>query len=52
MVFGDSLTKAGRLVELQRTFWSKPEKLWTTDGLAEKLDVAPRTVRKYLRELS
>ncbi len=52
MVFGDSLTKAGRLVELQRTFWSKPEKAWTTDVLAEKIDVHPRTVRKYLKELS
>ncbi len=52
MVFGDSLTKAGRLVELQRTFWSKPEKVWTTEVLAEKIDVHPRTVRKYLKELS
>ena len=52
MVFGDSLTKAGRLVELQRTFWSNPGRVLSTDELADRIDVAPRTVRKYLAELS
>jgi len=51
MVFGDSLTKAGRLVEIQQTFWAKPEKVWTTKDLAEKFGVHPRTIRKYLEEL-
>ncbi len=51
MVFGDSLTKAGKLVELQRAFLTKPEKVWTTEELANRIDVADRTVRKYLQEL-
>ena len=35
MVFGDSLTKAGKLVEeLQRAFLTKPEKVLTTEELA------------------
>ena len=52
MVFGDSLTKAGRLVELQRTFWRNPGRVLSTEELADRIDVAPRTVRKYLKELS
>lgn len=52
MVFGDSLTKAGRLVELQLLFWRNPGSPLSTAQLADRLDVAPRTVRKYLTELS
>jgi predicted DNA-binding transcriptional regulator YafY len=52
MVFGDSLTKAGRLVELQRQFWKNPGRVLTTGELADRIDVPPRTVRKYLKELS
>ncbi len=52
LVFGDSLTKAGRLVELQLMFWRNPGTALSTARLADRLDVAPRTVRKYLTELS
>lgn len=52
MVFGDSLTKAGRLVELQLIFWRNPQTPLSTKRLADRLGVAPRTVRKYLTELS
>jgi hypothetical protein len=52
MVFGGSLTKAGRLVELQRAFWKSPGRVLSTEELANRIDVAPRTVRKYLQELS
>jgi len=38
-------------VELQRAFLTKPEKVWTTEELANRIDVADRTVRKYLQEL-
>lgn len=52
MVFADSLTKAGRLVELERLFWKNPRRGFATRRLAERLGVHPRTVRKYLDELS
>jgi len=52
MVFGDSLTKAGRLVELQLLFWRNPGSPLSTTQLAGRLGIAPRTVRKYLTELS
>lgn len=52
MVFGDSLTKAGRLVELQLLFWRNPGAPLATSQLADRLHIAPRTVRKYLTELS
>ncbi len=52
MVFGDSLTKAGRLVELQLLFWRNPGSPLGTSQLADRLHIAPRTVRKYLTELS
>lgn len=52
MVFGDSLTKASRLVELQLIFWRNPQAPLSTKKLADRLGVAPRTVRKYLTELS
>jgi CRISPR-associated endonuclease/helicase Cas3 len=52
MVFGDSLTKAGRLVELQLLFWRNPGSPLSTSQLADRLHIAPRTVRKYLTELS
>ena len=41
-----------RLVELQLLFWRNPGSPLSTAQLADRLDVAPRTVRKYLTELS
>ena len=38
-------------MELQRAFLTIPEKVWTTEVLANRIDVADRTVRKYLKEL-
>ncbi len=52
MVFGDALTKAGRLVEIQLLFARQPSRTWRTREIAERLDVHQRTVRKYLTELS
>ena len=52
MVFSDALTKAGRLVELQLLFWRNAGRVLTTSRIAERLGVAPRTVRKYLIEMS
>ncbi len=52
MVFADALTKAGRLVELQRAFWANPRRGLTSSQLARRLGVAPRTVRRYMEELS
>jgi len=51
-VLSDSLTKAGRLVELQLAFWKNPRRALTTAELARRVGVAPRTMRKYLTELS
>jgi predicted DNA-binding transcriptional regulator YafY len=51
-VLSDSLTKAGRLVELQLAFWKNPRRALTTSELARRVGVAPRTMRKYLVELS
>ena len=52
MVFGDALTKAGRLVELQLLFSRHPSRSHSTVELAAQLGVAERTVRNYLNELS
>lgn len=52
MVFGDALSKASRLVELQVLFARSPQKTFRTKELAARLGVAPRTVRQYLTELS
>jgi len=52
MVYGDSLTKAGRLVEIQRAFWKNPGRVLKTKDLAAQVGVIPRTIRKYLKELS
>lgn len=52
MVFADALTKAGRLVELQRIFATRPQRSYSTRELARRLDIAVRTVRNYLTELS
>jgi len=42
MVFGDALTKAGRLVEMQRLFWRNPR----------RPTVVENTSRPHLRELA
>ncbi|MFZ5787839.1 MAG: helix-turn-helix transcriptional regulator [Acidobacteriota bacterium] len=52
MVFGDALTKAGRLLELQRLFAKRPERSFSTAEIARFLGIAERTVRQYLSELS
>lgn len=52
MVFGDAFTKATRLVELHYAFLNNPNRALTTSELAKRLGCAPRTVRKYLSELS
>ncbi len=52
MVFSDSLTKAGRLLEIQRMFWRSAGRGIRTARIASELGIAPRTVRKYLAELS
>jgi proteasome accessory factor B len=52
MVFADSLTKAGRLMELQLIFATRPYRSHSTRGLAGRLGIAARTVRNYLTELS
>ncbi len=51
-MFADSLTKAGRLVELQLAFWRRPARVLTSAALASQLGIAQRTVRKYVTELS
>ena len=51
-MFADSLTKAGRLMELQLIFATRPQRSHSTRELAERLGIAPRTTRKYLLELS
>lgn len=52
MVFADALSKAARLVEIQTLFARSPQRTYTTQELAARLGVAPRTVRVYLTELS
>lgn len=52
MVFADALTKADRLVELQYLFWRNPRRRLTSAEIARRLGIAPRTVRKYLSEMS
>src|SRR5664280_2076621 len=52
MVFADSLTKAGRLMELQLIFAIRPYRAHSTRELAWRLGIAIRTVRNYLTELS
>jgi len=52
MVFADSLTKAGRLMELQMIFATRPYRAHSTRELAGRLGIAVRTVRNYLTELS
>jgi len=52
MVFADSLTKAGRLLEIQRMFTRQPSRARTTREISEHLEIPMRTVRKYLAELS
>jgi predicted DNA-binding transcriptional regulator YafY len=52
MVFSDSLTKAGRLMELQLIFARQPQRSHSTRELARRLGTAVRTVRNYLTELS
>ena len=51
-MFSDSLTKAGRLVELQMIFATGPQRSHSTRDLAKRLGIAARTVRNYLTELS
>jgi predicted DNA-binding transcriptional regulator YafY len=51
-VLSDALTKAGRLLELQLASWKNPRRPLTTSELARRVGVAPRTMRKYLTELS
>ncbi len=52
MVFSDGLTKAQRLVELQHLFWRNAGRSMSSAEIARRLGVNPRTVRKYLTELS
>ncbi len=52
MVFADGLTKAQRLVELQHLFWRAMGRPLRSVEIARRLGINPRTVRKYLTELS
>lgn len=52
LLLGRSFTKAGRLIELQECFWRRRFRPLSTADLAERLEVTPRTVRRYLKELS
>lgn len=52
MVFCDAMTKAQRLVELQHLFWRQPGRPISSEEIAQRLGVSPRTVRKYLSDLS
>ncbi len=52
MVFADGLTKAQRLVELQHLFWRSMGRPLRSAEIARRLGINPRTVRKYLTELS
>ena len=52
MPFGDALTKAGRLREIERMFTRQPSRGRTVREIAEHLDIPQRTVRKYLNELA
>lgn len=46
------MTKAARLVELQRLFGKHASAAFSTSELARRLGVAERTVRNYINELS
>ena len=52
MPFGDALTKAGRLREIERMFIRRPSRGRTVREIAEHLEIPERTVRKYLNELA
>ncbi len=52
MVYADSLSKAGRLLDLQVLFARSPNRGWRTAELARRLGIPERTVRSYLAELS
>ncbi len=52
MVFSDSMTKAGRLLELQLLFARQAHRSHSTRELARRLGVGVRAVRNYLTELS
>jgi predicted DNA-binding transcriptional regulator YafY len=51
-VFADGLSKAQRLLELQHLFWRGVGRPLRTVEIAHRLGIKPRTVRKYLTELS
>jgi len=52
MVFADSLSKAGRLLEIYRLFARQPSRARTVREISEHLGIPQRTVRKYLNELA
>ena len=45
MAFAHALTKTARLVEIQRMFATRPNRGLRTAEIAERLGIAPRTVR-------
>ena len=52
MVFAETVTKAGWLTGMQRMFATRPNRGFRTAEIAERLGIAPRTVRKYITEMS
>lgn len=52
VVYSDGLTKAQRLLELQHLFWRNAGRPLGTAEIARRLGINPRTVRKYLTEMS
>ena len=52
MSFGDALTKASRLVELQLLFGKQSSRAFSTSEIARHLGIAERTARNYINELS
>ncbi len=52
MVFGDSMTKAQRLLNVLHLFATNPSRSFSTTEVSERLGIPERTVRKYINELS
>jgi len=52
MSFGDALTKASRLVELQLLFGRQSSRSFSTSEIARHLGIAERTARNYINEMS
>ena len=52
MVYGDSMVKAERLLEILHLFATNPSRAFRTAEVSERLGIPERSVRKYINELS